>query len=253
MKSLIITEEEKSRILGMHQSAVKKEFLMEQTLGGSAAPGVMSIPGYETFIKSNPKSGTYTFLPGTIRTTLVNYLGGQGSQLSGIIGKTIIFTAKSLYYYEQMGNFQLQNNSLDGVIVGSFVPKAWYHGGSYQQPDNKSFHYLYLFNREITTNYSGDINKPFLVNGTAVERNTESTRVDLQVPIQEKQYGLPYIYENENIPKFLQIKPNTLKLGTDYIRIRTYDNYCPELKGYASYLEDIGYGALGNMFGVNKK
>lgn len=30
MKKLIITEEERSRILGMHQSAIKKEFLMEQ-------------------------------------------------------------------------------------------------------------------------------------------------------------------------------------------------------------------------------
>lgn len=259
MDKFIITEEERSRIIGMHQSATARQYLMEQSgttkpqLGGGSAPSVTTIPGSDKFIVWNPSNGLYRFEAAPFMPAMVNYLGGEGSYLSGIIGKTILITKQKIYEYEKMGRFGLPNNSVDGFILGSFVPKAWYVGGNYQALDNTAYHYVFLFNKEITTDYSGDIKKPFLENGVAVEvRGATPSKADLVVPINSGDaYGHPYISDNKNIPKALQFKSH-LKAGTDYIRIRVYDGYCPEYKGYADYLNYVGMPGLGNMSGINK-
>ena len=38
MKKFLISESEKQRILGMHQNAIRKEYLMEQTIANNIAP-----------------------------------------------------------------------------------------------------------------------------------------------------------------------------------------------------------------------
>jgi len=43
MKKLIITEEERSRILGMHQNATSRQYLMEDG-AATVAPGTISVP-----------------------------------------------------------------------------------------------------------------------------------------------------------------------------------------------------------------
>jgi hypothetical protein len=257
MKKFIITEDEKSRILGMHQSATARQYLMEQSgttkpqLGGGSAPSVMTIPGSDKFMAWNPSNGQYRFEATLFRPAMVNYLGGEGSYFSGIIGKTILITKQKIYEYEKMVRFGLPNNSVDGFILGSFVPKAWYVGASPQSLDNQSSQYVFLFNREITTNYSGDIEKPFIEKGVAVQVNGTPSKADLIVPIKGGDaYGYPYVDDNKNIPETLQTRG--LTPITDYIRIRIYDGYCPEYKGYVDYLNYVGIPKLGKMEGVRK-
>jgi len=242
-------------------SEADKSRLIEQTetppqIGGGAAPGVMSIPDYNKFIVFYPKTGNYGFEAKPFSPTMVNYLGGEGSGLSGINGKTILITQKTAFTYEKMERFSLPNNSVDGVIVGSFVPRAWYAGGYWGDPTNGNGQFLYLFNREITTNYSGDINKPFLEDGEAKQFSIKPSKADLIIPIQSKtggsgiDYYYPRVESSEAIPKTLT--PQKLSPGKDFIKIRTYDGYCPEFKGYADYLMYLGYPKLGQMLGVKK-
>jgi hypothetical protein len=265
MKKFIITEEERSRILGMHQSATARQYLMEDeaiplqagppVIGGGAAPGVMSIPNYNQFIVYNQSSGAYRLEANPFQSTMINYLGGEKSLLSGIIGKTILITKKKMYDYLQLERFALPNNSVDGVIIGSFVPKAWYVGGD--RADVKNTH-LFLFSKEITTNYSGDIEKPFIVKGGGTSEvepmyNEERVKADLTIPTKGgAQSGQPYVDDANDIPKTLWPRGTGLKPGVDFIKIRLYDAYCPELTGYADYMLYLGFPQLGSMMGVTK-
>ena len=257
---LIITEEERNRILGMHQSAILNEQTTptgqtqtqtEPQIGGGNAPSVMSIPNYNQFIVWNPSSKQYRFEAKPFEPTMINYLGGQQSLLSGIIGKKILITKQKVTDYEKMERFGLPNNSVDDFIIGSFVPKAWYVGALNALFGNGSAEFLYLFNREITTNYSGNIQKPIIENGVPSEVECEPSKANLVVYTQGGgRCNSVYVDDNKDVVKALQIKG--LKAGTDYIRIRRYDCYCPEFKGYADYLLMVGIPGLGAMAGVTK-
>lgn len=61
MKKILITEDEKSRILGMHQNAIKKEFLAEQ-LVGAGEPEDLNLG-------TTPDTTTPTTTPGTTTAT----------------------------------------------------------------------------------------------------------------------------------------------------------------------------------------
>ena len=259
MTKFIITEEERSRILGMHKSATSRQYLMEQsgttqtTIGGGSAPAVMSIPDYNKFIVFNPSSGLYRFEALPFRPTMVSYLGGENSYLSGIIGKTILITQKTTTTYDKMERFALPNNSVDGVILGSFVPKAWYYGAHAARIGDGNSEFLYFFNKEITTNYSGNIDLPIIENGELVDLEFETPKANLVVSTvghSASSNAVELSNNRKDIVKALKIK--NLKPGTDYIRIRTYDGYCPEYKGYADYLLFVGIPALGSMAGVTK-
>jgi len=244
-------------------SEVDKSKLIEQTeappqIGGGAAPSVMAIPGVDKFIVWNPKYKKYSVETKFIEPTMLNYLGGDSSYMSGIIGKTIpIFTKTILQLQKFEGeSFFLNNNNLDSVIITTFVPKAWYYGGYWGDPTNGNGHYLYLFNRQITTNYSGDINKPFLEDGEAKQFSIKPVKADLIIPTQPKMgssgydYYYPKVESTADIPKTLTTQK--LSPGKDFIKIRLDNGYCPEFKGYADYLMYLGLPKLGTMSGVNK-
>ena len=61
MKKILITEDEKSRILGLHQNAIKKEFLTEQ-LAGAGEPEDLNLG-------TTPDATTPTTTPGTTTAT----------------------------------------------------------------------------------------------------------------------------------------------------------------------------------------
>lgn len=255
----LITEEEKSRILGLYKNTILKEQATptgqtqtQPQIGGGNAASVMTIPGFKEFLKWNPTSNQYGFEANIFNNSMLKYLGGQQSMLSGILGKTILITKQKMNDYLKMERFALQNNSVDDFILGSFVPRAWYVGSAYpQNMGNASQNYLYLFNREITTNYSGDNTKPFIEKGGNSAYELEPSKASLAIVTKgDAGAKLPYVDNNQDIIKALRV--NGLKPITDYIRIRIFDGYCPEYKGYADYLLYVGIPGLGSMVGVTK-
>lgn len=90
MKKFLITEEERSRILGMHKSAIAKEFLGEQGTPTTPAPTTPATQPNPTLDRLNQLMGTS--LPKNARNEdIINayktYLGGD---INGMVGKTIV-------------------------------------------------------------------------------------------------------------------------------------------------------------------
>jgi hypothetical protein len=87
MKSLLITESERNRILGMHKSATSKHYLMEQSTGtttGSSltyvsSPGKVGDVNYHIY-KNNTNNKFYLYTNNTPNgpVTLSDDNGGQG-------------------------------------------------------------------------------------------------------------------------------------------------------------------------------
>ena len=63
MKKFLITEEEKSRILGMHKSAIAKEFLGEQATPAAPAPAPAPAPATPAPAAAAPTTTTQTTQP----------------------------------------------------------------------------------------------------------------------------------------------------------------------------------------------
>lgn len=265
-------------------SEAQIKFLQEQAdqpaLSGGSSTYLQQVPNFDKFIKfdanlkntGNP-TGMWSFSPILFEQYMIEYLGGQQSGGEGIIGKNIFFfknTIASLSKTEtsirataggvtkEVPNtatkyIGFDKNNTDSIITGTFVPGAWYYGRYYQNPKRII---LYLFNREITTNYSGDPNAPFITtNGTKVMQAADVTYTfgDLNVPMAGESQ-IPYVDDIKLIPETL-VPSNKLKRGVDYITLETTstgDFYSPEFKGYADYLSYLGFGNKGkNTIGIS--
>ena len=101
MKKFLITEEEKSRILGMHRSAIAKEFLGEQgtpapaaqptpVAAGTQQPAQPATQPNPTLDRLNQLMGTS--LPNNARNEdVINaYKTYLGTDINGMVGKTIV-------------------------------------------------------------------------------------------------------------------------------------------------------------------
>ena len=101
MKKFLITEEEKSRILGMHRSAIAKEFLGEQgtpvpaaqptpVAAGTQQPAQPATQPNPTLDRLNQLMGTS--LPKNARNEdVINaYKTYLGTDINGMVGKTIV-------------------------------------------------------------------------------------------------------------------------------------------------------------------
>jgi hypothetical protein len=237
----------------LSESDIKK--LQEQEKGklsGNTAAALQMIP--DLVIKPGTAPNTTFLQTNGLQESLVKYLGGQRSMLNGILGKQILFFKdKNLLNQDNVSKgVYLENGNTDTILAGAFVPRAWYIGSAYPQNlENASQHYLYLFNQEVTTNYSGDITKPFIEKDGNSAQELAPSNANLIVPTKGgADAKLPYVDDNKNIEKALIV--TKLKPITDYIRIRIIDGYCPEYKGYANYLLYVGFPKFGSMVGVNK-
>ena len=65
MKSLLITESERNRILGMHKSASSRYYLMEQS-GVTSTPNGIVIDGDEYTVQQDPKTKKYRIFVGGV-------------------------------------------------------------------------------------------------------------------------------------------------------------------------------------------
>jgi hypothetical protein len=234
-------------------------------LAGGSSQFLQQIPNFDKFAKFNPSTmtagypnGYWTLSPVLFQQYMIEYLGGQQSGGADIIGKNIFFLKDTLTTYQNRypkpEDFMSIGNNTDSIIAGTFVPKAWYIG---YYPQNLQRLILYLFNREITTNYSGDPNKPFITtDGQKVWQaaGVEYTYGDLNVP-EAGESQIPYIDDIKYVPNTL-IPSTKLKKGVDYITLESLgekDMYCPQFKGYADYLAYLGIGNKGfNMMNVTK-
>jgi hypothetical protein len=249
-------------------------------LTGAHSQALLTVPGISVSPEKDNPNRSYLQFDGLLQK-MYDYLGGMNSKGSGLIGKTILFFKQQLYKLDPKsgnadpnwnpgsGAYPLENNNTDAIVVGSFIPKAWYVGQNpaypvYEKGDYKSGEtYLYLFNREITTNYSGDPEKPFIMkDGSSSEFNggndnddTTSKTADLYVPWLASNAGnadraLTSIGDNSVITYSLRVS-NKLKPGVDYVRVRLLDGYCLDNKGWADYLVAVN-PQIGTMEGVTK-
>jgi hypothetical protein len=278
MKKIIISEEEKSRILGLHKNAISEQNLMEQgtstenplyvkkqtAMGELTGQAVRSIEPTGIKLQKYEQTGAY-YIPGpsNIAYTMQKYYGGS---IDNIIYKNVlVFTkkvgildAQSMEY--KGSSIPIKDNNLDNLISMSFVPKALYIGE--EVLGDKQKQYIYLFDSPITTNYSGDINKPFITkkteraNGITTEYVKQAIIADLNV-----KSGTDLAVDGDKA--VLTLQPNWTKFGKNFnmLKIRNYDGavFYNSLGtggtpiGYVDYL--FGYLqniTLGKMIGVSK-
>lgn len=260
-----LTETDRSKLA---EQATEPTDSGKSNITGTHAKSLMTVPGISiTPSKSDPNR---SFLKSDgLWKTMIEYIGGYQGNLNKIIGKTILVFAKKLALWDPKsgaaaggsGFLELENNNTDKIIVGSFMTRACYvghYGSVTNNADLKSgTTYLYLFNRPVTTNYSGDPNKPFIQSdGTASESadRTIEQQSDLFVARGAGPTADSALASSDDptvIPKSLRINGSKLKAGVDYIRIRLGDGYCPEYKGYADYIEVLTWH-YGEMVNVNK-
>ena len=130
MKKFLITEEERSRILGMHKSAIAKEFLGEQGTPTTPAPvaaGTQPAPAQPTQ-QPNPTLDRLNQLMGTSlpknarNEDVINaYKTYLGTDINGMVGKTIVV----------FNNVAKQTNPtiLGSTIVSEFIIGSLYFNG----------------------------------------------------------------------------------------------------------------------------
>ncbi len=253
MKKFIITEDERSRILEMHKSAISRQYLMEQSgttptgqtqtptevkLTGNGAAALRSIPNI--VIKPGTDPNRPFLQTKGLDNLLVQYLGGQQSRYKDILNKQIlIFKDKGLLTSDGNGVY-LEGGNVDTVLAGTFVPKAAYFG------NYGTTYYIYLFENEITTNFSGDENKPYIqADGTSAITFDPNVKAILKVST--KGDGSPA--EDEGL-RGKTLIPSQVK----YLRIRQdgYVDGTAGLKGFAEYLPYLGFPMAGTMMGVAK-
>jgi hypothetical protein len=144
MKKFLITEEEKSRILGMHRSAITREFLGEQGTPAQATPaqatpapaaGTPAQPATQpnpTLDRLNQIMGTS--LPQNARNEdVINaYKTYLGTDINGMVGKTIVV-------------FKNPNITSPGAIASEFIIGSLYFNGTNTR---------WVWNTPIKTNFN---------------------------------------------------------------------------------------------------
>jgi hypothetical protein len=136
MKSLIITEEEKSRILGMHQSATSRQYLMESTLGGVRSlisegfkpPGTdivykldfKSVDDFNKFIAQSSVTGENPY------AKKLGFLGMQGGspQFVSNIWSALAYTGRNPSKFA-WGNIMMIKNLLNEASTGLNNLPGW--------------------------------------------------------------------------------------------------------------------------------
>lgn len=258
MKKFIISEEEKSRILGLHKNAILNEQATPtgQTqqagpttvkLTGNAAAALQSVPNI--ILKPGTEPNRPFLQTNGLETLLVNYLGGQQSNYSSVLNKQIlVFKNKGLLTQDNVSKgVYLEGGNVDTILAGSFVPKAAYFG--FREGTSKQY-YIYLFDREITTNFSGNENEPFIqADGSSAVTNDPNVKSELRVSTTNTpSVGAPA--EEEGLRGKTLIPYSQVR----YLRIRQdgYVDGTAGLKGFAEYLPFIGFPAAGTMMGIKK-
>ena len=147
MKKFLITEEEKSRILGMHRSAIAKEFLGEQ---GTPAPAAQPTPvaagtqqPAQPATQPNPTLDRLNQLMGTSlpknarNEDVINaYKTYLGTDINGMVGKTIVVFKNA--------------NTANPVILGSTIASEYVIGSLYFNGVNT----IWVWNTPIKTNFN---------------------------------------------------------------------------------------------------
>jgi hypothetical protein len=141
MKKFLITEEERSRILGMHKSAIAKEFLGEQGTPTTPAPVVAGTqpPAQQpnpTLDRLNQLMGTS--LPQNARNEdVINaYKTYLGTDINGMIGKTIVVFKNP--------------NTTNPTILGSTIVSEFIIGSLYFNGINTTW----VWKTPIKTNFN---------------------------------------------------------------------------------------------------
>ena len=145
MKKFLITEEEKSRILGMHKSAIAREFLGEQGTPAPAAPvaaGTQPPPAQPTQ-QPNPTLDRLNQLMGTSlpknarNEDVINaYKTYLGTDINGMVGKTIVVFKNA--------------NTANPVILGSTIASEYVIGSLYFNGVNTTW----VWKTPIKTNFN---------------------------------------------------------------------------------------------------
>ena len=136
----LITEEEKSRILGMHKSAIAREFLGEQGTPAVApvATGTPTQPPTQpnpTLDRLNQLMGTS--LPKNTRNEdVINaYKTYLGTDINGMVGKTIVVFKNA--------------NTTNPEVLGSTIASEYTIGSLYFNGSNT----IWVWNTPIKTNF----------------------------------------------------------------------------------------------------
>ena len=142
MKKFLITEEEKSRILGMHKSAIAREFLGEQgtptapTAAGTQQPAQPTAQPNPTLDRLNQLMGTS--LPKNARNEdVINaYKTYLGTDINGMVGKTIVVFKNP--------------NVTNPTILGSTIASEYVIGSIYFNGVNT----VWVWKTPIKTNFN---------------------------------------------------------------------------------------------------
>lgn len=137
----LITEEEKSRILGMHKSAIAREFLGEQ--GTPAVAPVATGTPVQPATQPNPTLDRLNQLMGTslpqnarnedVINTYKTYLG---TDINGMVGKTIVVFKNA--------------NTANPTILGSTIASEYIIGSLYFNGSNTTW----VWKTPIKTNFN---------------------------------------------------------------------------------------------------
>jgi hypothetical protein len=147
MKKFLITEEEKSRILGMHKSAIAREFLGEQ---GTPAPAAQPTPvaagtqqPAQPVTQPNPTLDRLNQLMGTSlpqnarNEDVINaYKTYLGTDINGMVGKTIVVFKNA--------------NTANPTILGSTIASEFIIGSLYFNGTNTTW----VWKTPIKTNFN---------------------------------------------------------------------------------------------------
>jgi hypothetical protein len=153
MKKFLITEDEKSRILGMHRSAIAREFLGEQATPAAqpatpaaqpATPVVAPVAaGTQPATQPNPTLDRLNQLMGTSlpqnarNEDVINaYKTYLGTDINGMVGKTIVVFKNA--------------NTTSPTILGSTIASEYVIGSIYFNGTNTSW----VWNTPIKTNFN---------------------------------------------------------------------------------------------------
>jgi hypothetical protein len=146
MKKFLITEEEKSRILGMHKSAIAREFLGEQATPAAqpATPVVAPVAaGTQPATQPNPTLDRLnqimgTSLPQNARNEdVINaYKTYLGTDINGMVGKTIVVFKNA--------------NTANPTILGSTIASEFIIGSLYFNGTNTTW----VWKTPIKTNFN---------------------------------------------------------------------------------------------------
>jgi hypothetical protein len=146
MKKFLITEEEKSRILGMHKSAIAREFLGEQATPAAqpATPVVAPVAaGTQPATQPNPTLDRLNQLMGTSlpqnarNEDVINaYKTYLGTDINGMVGKTIVVFKNA--------------NTANPTILGSTIASEFIIGSLYFNGTNTTW----VWKTPIKTNFN---------------------------------------------------------------------------------------------------